>query len=121
MNDDYLKTRNIVQAYLNDELEDQVERCVNRIDREHRTTLLDWLCDHETTFCILIFTCIAVVAVSLIIIGCLVNHNLDIAKLKTQAEICKETGYGCVTNTKNTDIQFHDTPIIDVKLNEETK
>lgn len=121
MNDDYLKIRNIVQAYLNDELEDQVKCCVNEIDRKHRTSLLDWLCDHELTFCMLIFTGIAVVAVTLIILGCTINHNLDINKLKVQAEICKETGYGCVTNTNNTDIQFHDTPIIDVKLNEEAK
>lgn len=70
--------------------------------------------DHIGLFsCIVMSICALIICV--IVLGCCyLSHNLEIDMLHQKAIICNETGYGCESNTNNTDIKYDNTPIIDV-------
>lgn len=120
MDDDHLIVRNITQAYLNDNLEYQV-KSILRKDREESISrrFSDFMFDHAGTFVICIISLCFILAVIVLTLGCFISYKIDMAKLNEQARICTETGYGCVRNTTNTDIQYNNTPIVEVNTKEE--
>lgn len=120
MDDDHLIVRNITQAYLNDNLEYQV-KSILREDRKENLSrrFSDFMFDHPTAFVVCIISLCFILAVIVLTLGCFITYKIDIAKLSDQARICVDTGYGCVRNTTNTDIQYNNTPIVEFNTKEE--
>lgn len=105
---------NEVQAYLNANLRYQIIQVLREQRAEARPTFTDWVLDHSGIFGAAIITLFLILATIVIVIGIFATYKIEIAKREEEARICVETGYGCHSDTKNTDIQYHDTPIVEI-------
>lgn len=104
-----------MQAYLNEHLDREVRYIVRDMEKEDRKTIGSFLYDHEATAAVsIICISIAVVLCTLMLVF-LISTRMAIYEQEQKARICAETGYDCKSNTKNTDIQYHDTPIINIE------
>ena len=86
------------------------------MEKKDRKTLGSFLHDHEVLAAVGFLAGCAITVVAVVIVWVTISYNMEIGKLNESARICKETGYGCKSDTKNTDIQYHDTPIVDVEV-----
>lgn len=118
--DDEYTVKSMVASYLSDNLRDDVERIVNYMDRDNRK-FVDFLDDHMSlTYFIAIPITIIIIFTSIALFGFFVT-KVEIARLNEEAKICVETGYGCKSDTKNTDIQYKDTPIVEINTKGDEK
>lgn len=111
----YDEVRKIILNYLNENIETQIDLILKRNYRENSSEIIRWFFDdHDglSAFILGIFSVILLVII--IVAGINIAHNLDIARLNEEARICLETGYGCKSNTKNTDIKYDNTPVIEI-------
>ena len=114
-NDEEKRIRDIVITYLNANLYSLVKHNIYDIDRKERKHFIDFMYDHEYMFAFVI-GCLAILLLALGILGFgFAVHKIDIASIREKANICVETGYGCESNTHNTDIKYDNTPIVEVK------
>ena len=120
MEDEYFKIRNTVITYLNDNLEDHIENVLDhRYHKENLGKITEFFFykhDMVTIWLIIVF---------FIMLGFLAFCGLsqlwiqiDLNRTRELAKICNETGYGCKSDTNNTDIQYKDTPLVQIEKSE---
>ena len=107
---------NEVQTYLNANLRYQIIEVLHQERAQARPGVLDIICDHPSIMCAGLFSAFIIISTLVVMLGVFVGYKVDIAKLSEEARICNETGYGCKSDTKNTDIQYHDTPVVDINM-----
>ena len=107
--------QNQVQAYLNDHLDREVRYIVRDIEKEDRKTIGSFLYDHEVTASILIICISLALVLCTLMLVFFISSRMSIYEQEQKARICVETGFDCKSNTKNTDIQYHDTPLINLE------
>ena len=118
--DEEKRIRDIVISYLNANLYNLVKHNIYDIDRKERTNFIDFMYDHEIMSAFVI-GCLTILLLLLGILGFgFAVYKIDTATVREKANICVETGYGCESNTHNTDIKYDNTPIVEVK-NESNK
>lgn len=111
----YDKVKNITVEYLNKNLDDKINLISERKYRENNSRIIRYFFDEHDGLLAFIFGIFSVILlVILIVAGIFIAYNLDIARLNEEAHICLETGYGCKSNTKNTDIRYDNTPVIEI-------
>lgn len=112
--------RNKVQAYLNEELDEQVGKSIDTYNRNFKyQSLVDFLEEHSSVV-IFIIGCFACVVVLFgIMLAVKIGFDLDIAHKQAEAQICLNTGYGCKSDVNNSNkyINYDNTPIVDVDIN----
>lgn len=118
--DDEKTVKSMVASYLSDNLWDDVERIVRYVDRDNRR-FVDFLDDHIGITYFLAIAITFIVILSTIALFGFCATKIQIAKLNEEAKICVETGYGCKSDTKNTDIQYKDTPIVEINTKGDEK
>lgn len=110
----------VCDNYMDERLIDAVRDVLKEQNEELKQEFKnDFIEDHPVYFMItrgvlwasLGFTLFIIAAISSIFI----SYKIDMAKINEQAKICKETGYGCTSNTINHDIKYDNTPLIEVK------
>lgn len=114
-NETYKARYNVAFDCFTDNIDRWLDSALYRKGKEFKAArFYDFL---ESHICLVSFV-VVTVCVSLffvIMLGVVsVNHNLEIDALYKKANVCKETGYGCESNTNNRDIKYDNTPIIDV-------
>lgn len=85
------------------------------MEKEDRKTIGSFLCDHEITASISIICISVAVLFCALMLVFFISTRMAIYEQEQKARICVETGFDCKSNTKNTDIQYHDTPIINIE------
>lgn len=108
------QVENEVQAYLNATLRYQIIQVLRDERAEARPDFIDWMFDHSKIVVVAVVSFFIILTTIVLVIGMFASYKIGIAKLEEEARICVETGYGCHSDTKNTDIQYHDTPIVEI-------
>ena len=107
---------NIIDDYLDEKLYKKTKDIIYDIDRKSKKEFKEEHWVHYEILNYILYSSIAIfILVSSICLFGVISYNLDVAKLNEQARICLETGYGCTSNTINTDIRYDNTPIVEVK------
>lgn len=106
-----------VEDYLNTNYDDIILDAGDKIIASK--TKFDFLEKYPYIIHIVTISICAISIFLLIILAIFIDYKIDMAKLNEQSKICVETGYGCTSNTINKDIKYDNTPIVDVKVNNE--
>lgn len=111
-----IEIQNIVEWYLTDTLYKKVKNVIYDIDRKSK---IDFMEEHWLHYAILRMLFISVLSIVILLGGIVlfsfISYKIDVAKLNEQARVCVETGYGCNSNTVNTDIKYDNTPIVEIQ------
>lgn len=120
MKDENYKIRNAVISYLNDNLEEHLDYTYNhRYRKENLGKITEFFfVHHETLTAFAIIFLFILIGVFAFIGGTQLWVQIDLNHTRELAKICNETGYGCKSDTKNTDIQYKDTPLVQIEKSE---
>lgn len=115
-NETYIARYNTALDCMKDNIDwlvkDEIKRQDKMLKHEYIKSFWD---EHIVLFSIITFS-LSVGFIFIMLSGTIIlNHNLELDMINKKSLICKETGYGCTSNTVNTDIKYDNTPIIEVE------